>query len=833
MSSSYTVRFWALNAIALALYSACGSVYADDYFNLKALETDSPLENTGTLAAYLQNNGLTPGHYLTTVIWGQDQIEKKDLTYVLSADKSQLLPQLTKAELRNWGVKVDANKAFEQIADTDNVSNIADYIPGARYDFDPETQMLYLRIPQIYRNAAAVGEISPEYWDDGIPAIWSSYYFSGSRQRNKNLTTDTHWGSTNSGMNIGAWRLRNNSTWGDDNGWSSISTTLQRDIKRLRSQLEIGQTYTDGELFDSVQMTGIKLETDTSMLPSSQQGFAPVVRGIANSDAKVSIKQNGYVIYQSYVSAGPFEIRDLSQVTAGSDLEVTITEADGTERSFIQASSSVPVLQREGSLKYSLAAGRYRDTDEGEEPGFGQATAIYGLPYGMTVYGGLLGASIYRSALVGIGADLHRFGSFSMDVTAAKTTFDGSREDANGMSWRAQYAKDFPVTNTTVTLASYRYSTAGFYTYQEAIDQRNNADIDEGIYSYRSTNNRRSRMQANLSQSIGQWGSIYANAYQQDYWNLSGHEQSVSLGYSARWAGVSWSVNYSMTKTPSTAQDQQVALTVNIPLSQWLPNAWATYSLNSSQHGSTSHQVGLSGMALKDNNLNYNLQQSYTDNNGGLGGYLSARYRASAGEFGSSYSYQGDNRQLSYTAQGSVVAHPHGITLGRSLQDAFAVVHIADGRDVSIQNAQGIYTDRWGNAIVPTLSNYRHNTITVNTRGRGNLDIQDASLDVVPTKGAVVSADFIARVGQRVLLTLKKGSGYVPFGAVFSMDNTTAIVGDNGEVYLTGLQGSQAFSVQWGKGPEMQCKGTVSVPETSTPQIQLISTHCQSYKDEK
>lgn len=52
-------------------------------------------------------------------------------------------------------------------------------------------------------------------------------------------------------------------------------------------------------------------------------------------------------------SRGPFEIRDLTQVTAGADLEVTVTEADGTERSFIQASSSVPIMQREGALKYS------------------------------------------------------------------------------------------------------------------------------------------------------------------------------------------------------------------------------------------------------------------------------------------------------------------------------------------------------------------------------------------------------------------------------------------------------------------------------------------------
>ena len=83
---------------------------------------------------------------------------------------------------------------------------------------------------------------------------------------------------------------------------------------------------------------------------------------------------------------------------------------------------------------------------------------------------------------------------------------------------------------------------------------------------------------------------------------------------------------------------------------------------------------------------------------------------------------------------GSVVAHSQGITLGQSIQDAFAIVHITDGDNVKIQNSRG-FTDYWGNAIVPTLTNYRRNTITVNTQGRDDIDIQDASLDVVPTKG--------------------------------------------------------------------------------------------------
>lgn len=89
--------------------------------------------------------------------------------------------------------------------------------------------------------------------------------------------------------------------------------------------------------------------------------------------------------------------------------------------------------------------------------------------------------------------------------------------------------------------------------------------------------------------------------------------------------------------------------------------------------------------------------------------------RTSVGEFSANYSYQKDSKQWGYGARGSVVAHSQGITLGQSIQDAFAIVHITDGDNVKIQNS-GVYTDYWGNAIVPTLTNYRRNTITVNTR---------------------------------------------------------------------------------------------------------------------
>lgn len=301
-------RTFVLTGITFALSAVYSLSYARDEFNLRILELDSPLENTQVLEDFVNNNNLTPGVYLTSVMWGQEYLDKRNITFILSSDKKRLIPRFTKADLREFGLKVDDIPALQVMDDDTEFGDIAQIIDGARYDFQLDSQTLCLRIPQIYQNARAAGSISPKYWSDGESAVWLSYYASGSRQNSDGDNLNSNWLNLNSGINLGVWRLRNNTVY-SDSSWESISTSLQRDIKALRSQMEVGQTFTNGDLFDSVQMTGIKLETDTSMLPDGRQGFAPVVRGIANSDAQVVIKQNGYVIYQTWVSAGPLKLK--------------------------------------------------------------------------------------------------------------------------------------------------------------------------------------------------------------------------------------------------------------------------------------------------------------------------------------------------------------------------------------------------------------------------------------------------------------------------------------------------------------------------------------------
>ncbi|MFQ9622606.1 MAG: fimbria/pilus outer membrane usher protein [Enterobacteriaceae bacterium] len=104
------------------------------------------------------------------------------------------------------------------------------------------------------------------------------------------------------------------------------------------------------------------LASDDDMLPESLRGYAPVVRGIARTNAQVIIRQNGYEIYQTYVAPGAFEITDMYPTGGSGDLAVTIkggrqrAEPDRTLRF-----APCPAARR--AAEYSMTSGVYRAYD--------------------------------------------------------------------------------------------------------------------------------------------------------------------------------------------------------------------------------------------------------------------------------------------------------------------------------------------------------------------------------------------------------------------------------------------------------------------------------------
>ena len=62
---------------------------------------------------------------------------------------------------------------------------------------------------------------------------------------------------------------------------------------------------------------------------------------MAQSNARVTVRQGSALIYETQVAPGAFAIDDLYATSFAGDLDVTITEADGSVQSFTLPFSSV------------------------------------------------------------------------------------------------------------------------------------------------------------------------------------------------------------------------------------------------------------------------------------------------------------------------------------------------------------------------------------------------------------------------------------------------------------------------------------------------------------
>ncbi|WP_252152174.1 FimD/PapC C-terminal domain-containing protein [Enterobacter sp. SGAir0187] len=98
---------------------------------------------------------------------------------------------------------------------------------------------------------------------------------------------------------------------------------------------------------------------------------------------------------------------------------------------------------------------------------------------------------------------------------------------------------------------------------------------------------------------------------------------------------------------------------------------------------------------------------------------------------------------------------------------------------------------------------------------------------VTPTQGAVVMADFNTRVGRRVLMTLLYRGLPVPFGAQAKLkEGGSGIVGDDGQVYLTGVPEEGDIAVSWNGA--QQCVVHYRLAEQQNPSpVMTVTQECQ------
>ncbi|WP_288440946.1 fimbria/pilus outer membrane usher protein [uncultured Pseudomonas sp.] len=718
---------------------------------------------------------------------------------------------------------------------------------------------LNLSIPQSLLKRTPRGYVDPNDLDQGSTVAFINYlsnYYHAEYSGDTSNKQNSAFASLNGGINFGLWQYRqqSNINWDKVRGgeFNNLINYFQRPLPSLDSKLVLGQTFTTGQLFSGLSYTGLNLSSDERMLPDSQRGYAPTVRGVANTNAKVSIRQNGREIYQITVPPGPFEISDLYPTSYSGDLYVEVTEADGTISRFTVPYSAVPESLRPGTWRYGLSLGQTRDV--GNDAPFADLTFQYGITNAITSNSGFRISDGYQATTLG-GVYSNAYGAFGFDTTYSRANLP-QQGDVDGWMAHLSYSRTFEPTNTAIYIAGYRYSTAGYRDLGDVLGVR---DAQRRGNTWSSTTyQQQSRIEISLNQSLNKYGNIYISGSTQNYRDgrsrdtqlqagygnslpngislnvsiskqrLGGYNSRVPAGYDQESSSLPGQVYYATDTTGR--KDTITSISISFPLGSGARNSSISSTFTHSETDGAQYQTNLSGFSDQDQTVSYSAGVSHMEKQRETVWNGNIQKRLPSGSLGASASRGNEYWQASANAQGAVVAHSDGITFGPYLGETFALVEAKGAEGAHLMNGQGTVIDQNGYALVPSVTPYRYSSIALNPEGMpSDVELIDGERRVAPIAGAAVRVKFKTRGGYGLLIKATlKDSTTPPIGAdaLDSEGQIVGMVGQAGLVYVRVQEPGEKIQIRWGESPEESCRLNYHIPKHSTKTITRTTATC-------
>ena len=688
---------------------------------------------------------------------------------------------------------------------------------AARYPYvdsstDSANMRLELSVPQAYLRHRVRGKVPAEAWQDGINGAFVRYNSNAFRgERDGQESREDYRLGINAGVNLGGWQLRHNASLDDASGETAhyhvTNTYLRHDVTPWQADLVIGEYQTSGMGFESIPFTGVQLASDDAMLPPSRRGYAPVVRGTARTNARVTVRQGEDVIYETSVTPGPFAIDDLYATNVADDLEVTITEADGSERAFVLPYTSVAQLLRPGAHRFHLTLGEYRDDGLVDLPRFVQAEYRRGVSNRLTLYSGAILAEDYMAGLAG-GAVSTLLGAFALDATMTRANhleaLSGEPESPRGESFRVSYNTRFDPTDTELSVVNYRFSSQHYLSLSDVALLRDDATTSS------PRDRERQRLEVNLTQTLAGGTRLFASGISADYWDredATTYQVGVSRGFS--WGTLSATAGRSETEGDYT---NEFYLNLSVPLGGHL-------QLTSNLAHRGDHRSGQLNLSGDSGALNYGVyvnhsrdDRSHDSSYGGNLGMDTSRVR-----LGLNLSAGDDYRSYSASADGTAIAYAGGLVLTRDQGETMAVIEAPGAKGAAISQHDQVLLDGRGKGAISGLTPYRYNRVALDPSGMTDgVEIKGNARRVAPRRGAIVRLTYDTLVGAPTLVRVTTPA---PFGAqlIDADGDVLAVLGQGRMAVVRGIDAHRGYQLRWGPSPRERCRLTLEPQREATP----------------
>lgn len=801
--------------ISWALFTLPKTSFAAEVveFNTEVLDVND--KQNLDLGQFSRGNYIMPGIYGMLVRINKHELPEQQVQFLATEDdpdssKACVNPTLVK----QLGLKpgLIGNLTWWHQGECLEESSLA----GMEVRGDLSTSSLYVSIPQAYLEYISEDWDPPSRWDEGIPGILLDYSVNAQHQQQLQQKTYSQNLSGNGvvGANLSAWRLR--ADWqGNFTTQSGVRRSTQRQfdwsrfyafraIAPWRSTLTLGESSLSSGMFDSFSFTGASLVSDDNMLPPNLRGYAPEVVGVANTNARVTVSQQGRVLYETQVAAGPFRIQDIHDAVTG-ELNVRIEEQDGSVQTFSINTANIPYLTRPGLVRFRFATGKPSGIQHRTRgPLFGTGEFSWGVSNGWSLYGGALIAGEYNALSLGIGRDLMVLGALSVDATQSRANLPFQENTLSGGSYRLSYSKSFEEYDSQVAFAGYRFSEQNFMSMGEFLEARETGNRSGGgkeMYTI------------SVNKHFRDWGlSSNLNYSHETYWNRPANDRytlTLSRNFDlGRWRNVNLSLS-AYRNNYNQSSDNGGYVSLSMP---WGQHSSVSYS-GSLGGSETTHRVGYS--TQWDDRSNYQLSAGSARSGVNLSGNYNregdfARMSVNASYQESRYS------ALGFSAQGGMTLTQQGGALHRTSMPGGTRM-LVDTAGVAAIPVRGYgnntQTNRWGKAVISDMNSYYRSQASIDLNKLGdNAEALSSVVQLTLTEGAIGYRQFEVIAGSKAMAVIKLADGSEPpFGAsvMNARRQETGIVNEGGSVYLSGIKASDVMTVHWNGAA--QC--AVTMPE--------------------
>ncbi|WP_045589652.1 PefC/AfrB family outer membrane usher protein [Vibrio vulnificus] len=729
-------------------------------FNLNFLQGGS---NVDSSIWENSNDKFPAGRFLVDIELNGKNLGKNVLS-ISKEDHDDLC--LSSAWLANAGVPINTQFYSSYFNET-RQCYMVDKEPNSSLDMDFSTQTIKFTLPQ---KGLAKKETNKQDWDYGMSAIRMNY--------NANVSVNDvgvdEYGSVGINANFDKW-VAASSVGVTEDSLDVQMVTATRAIYDLKADLTVGKTYVANSLVGGAGLLGLGLASNSSM-KANDIGYKPIFSGIANSDARVTLTQNGSTIYSEMMPPGPFEISNVNLLNSG-DVTMTITERDGTVRTNLFPLTIVPNMLASGDSEFSVYAG-LRDNDLSGL----FAAGSYGFGFeDYTVKASALVHTDYASSGVSLIRGLGNFGTLSLEGVYTHAKFDND-STRNGGKFSLTYAKSFE-SNTNFNFTTTQYTSKDYVEFsgfqpEETYDDSEVAELNKQKASY----------QVSLSHQLSKTTNASLSAWRRNYWDELEDSTGGNINISNRFDYFSLTLG-AIYNESGGQKNYSTSLSISVPFNVFEHDYSSYAGITVSDSGNQSYNAGVSSNI--GDNFDYSVSTGWTNTNSDKTYSLQSSYQGERALLNGQLTSSADNISGSASISGSVVVLPeqNDIIFTRDVNDTIAIANIKETSGVKFVSSPYPTNDK-GNAVIP-LSSYDLNHITLDGSTLPvDIELLTTSQDVVPTEGAVVYMPFDAVRVKRYLFQVTQENGeFVPNGtwAVSSEGAPLGFIAQSGVLFINSV----------------------------------------------